>query len=97
MFNYSQQQLGSSYYSQMGTDIPPYANANFYAGGQGTGIPPWYEQVSMETPRFGGSPGQPMPPEYARKMNTPGSPVPEGFYEKYLKGLKAAGKVVRGA
>lgn len=84
MFYQEQYGSGNSSYLQAGTDIPFYANANAYAGGQGTGIPPWYEQVSIETPGFGGSPGQPIPPEYAEKMNTPRSPAP-GFLQEYLR------------
>ena len=85
MFYQEQYGSGNSSYLQAGTDIPFYANANAYAGGQGTGIPPWYKQVSMEIPA-GGSPGQDMTEwtKELRKKENEAVPAP-GFLRDYLR------------
>ena len=45
---------GGEQYSQTGTDIPTFSVGRDFAGGEGTGIPPYFNEEVTASPGFGG-------------------------------------------
>ena len=45
---------GGAQYSQTGTDIPTFRVDQGFTGGEGTGIPPYYNEEVTVSPGFGG-------------------------------------------
>jgi hypothetical protein len=45
---------GGAQYSQTGTDIPTFSVGQGFTGGEGTGIPPYYNEEVTVSPGFGG-------------------------------------------
>jgi hypothetical protein len=45
---------GGEQYSQTGTDIPTFSVGRDFAGGEGTGIPPYFNEEFNASPDFGG-------------------------------------------
>jgi hypothetical protein len=70
-------------YAQEGTDIPSFGIGSRAEGGSGTGIEPYYREMTVATePVWGGNPQQEVPREVLEKLSKPGSPPPPDFFDE---------------